>query len=373
MFLRIRGKKMIFRMSCTCIFFTLSLLISTTLKSETSSVLSNDSDRQQRLAKFNSWIDTIEHNNQLHGSLLYARNGEIIYERVVGLTHPSKPKKLTLESSFNLASVSKQFTSTAIMLLKIDKKLDYDQKVQSYLPEFPYESITIRHLLNHTSGLMDYGELAEKHWKGKIFDNREMLKLFKKHKPDLHFIPGDKFAYSNTGYVTLSAVIERVTGKSFANYLYMNIFSPLDMKNTRVVNLLSEKEVLPTRVYGQHNGKLHDLTYLDGVTGDGAVYSSARDLLRWHTALINYKLIPEVEQLSAFKPATLNDGSLSYYGFGWGLDKKNPHKVSHMGGWVGFRTSLTSDFKNNEVAIALTSDTGGVKFRELVKRLASAF
>jgi CubicO group peptidase (beta-lactamase class C family) len=337
---------------------------------------SKDDTEEKRLQKFESWLESLDQKKKISGTFLFARKGEVIYTNAFGNVHPEKSTKITTHSSFNLASVSKQFTGMGIMLLESQGKLKIDDKVQHYLPQFIYPHITIRQLLNHTSGFADadYMVLAEKYWdKSKTFTNEDMLDLFTQHKPKLNFTPGDKFQYSNTGYVTLSAIIEKVSGVSFADYLDENIFSKLDMNHTQVINLLSEEDILETRVYGQHGGTLNDLVYLDGVTGDGAVYSSVHDLMRWHKALLNNELLSKEEQEEAFKAAVLNDGSKSYYGFGWGLDKNNPSIISHSGGWVGFRTHIICDLGKDEVLVILTNDTKGVGLGDLVSSFGKVF
>ena len=355
----------------------ITLLSSVCFIFSTSVVFANDDNAitessTRKLQALEKWIDEQGRNGQLSGTFLFARKGQVILKKAVGRSHPDRNEAITLNSSFNLASVSKQFTGMAIMLLNNQGKLQYDTKVQHYLKEFPYPNITVRHLLNHTSGLADYMALAEEHWDESLFTNQDMLNLFNKHKPALNFSSGRKFEYSNTGYVTLSAIIERVSKMSFAQYLDKNIFQPLKMNNTKVINLLSEPNLLPSRVYGQNQSGLDDLIYLDGVSGDGAVYSSIDDLLKWHYGLLNYELLPKHQQQVAFLPATLNDDSLFHYGFGWFIDRESPHIVAYSGGWVGFISYIARNTENDEVIIFLTNKVGGVKFEDLQKQIFSA-
>lgn len=335
-------------------------------------VLPADAIANNKLETLEKWLDKEGEKGRLSGTFLFARKGQVLLSKAVGKVHPDQTQLIRQDSSFNLGSVSKQFTGMAVMLLNHQGKLNYDVGVQHYLPEFPYPNITVRHLLNHTSGLADYMDLAEEHWDESLFTNQDMLNLFNKHKPALLFQPGSKFDYSNTGYVTLSAIIERVSNMSFAQYLDKYIFEPLHMKNTKVVNLLSEPNILPTRVYGQNQDGLDDLIYLDGVSGDGAVYSSTGDLLKWHYGLRNNVLLPKVKQQEGFAPAVLNDGSLFHYGFGWFIDRSSPHIVAHSGGWVGFISYIARNTKSDEVVIFLTNKVGGVEFEKLQKQFFSA-
>ncbi len=208
----------------------------------------NSNNKLKALAQ---WIDEKGKNGQLSGTFLFARKGEVLLKKAVGKVQPDHDMSIALDSSFNLASVSKQFTAMAVMLLSYQGKLDYDASVKNYLAEFPYPKITVRHLLNHTSGLADYMELAEEHWNNKTFTNQDMLDLFSEHRPALAFVSGSKFEYSNTGYVTLSAIVERVSKMSFAYYLKKYVFQPLNMDHTSVVNLLSEPNLLPLECMGK--------------------------------------------------------------------------------------------------------------------------
>ena len=331
--------------------------------------VSEDAPYSVRLSSFDKWITTLDKDHDISASLLFYQDGKKIYQRAVGKVHPLKGEQLHADSSFNLASVSKQFTAMGIMLLEHQGKLGFDVEVKNYIPNFPYSGISVRHLLNHTSGLADYMELADEYWQeDEMFTNKDILTMYQQYKPDLLFMPGEKYMYSNTGYVILSTIIEHISQQSFEDFIQENIFNPLNMTHSRVINLLSNPNSLSSRVYGQDDGELNDLNNLDGVTGDGSVYSSASDLIHWHKALLEYKLLPKEKQLQAFQPAKLNDGTLSYYGFGWILDKEKPTiKMWHTGGWVGFSTVIWRDVSTDSVLILLSSDTSGVEFVELYK------
>ncbi|MEM7256180.1 MAG: serine hydrolase domain-containing protein [Pseudomonadota bacterium] len=325
-----------------------------------------------RLTALDSWIDKQAANSKLSGAFLYARDGQVLYEKAVGLHHPDKPGANGVASSFNLASVSKHFTATAIMLLAHRGALEYDQPVKRYLPLFPYENITVRHLLNHTSGLSDYMELTDRHWTGDLFTNQALTPLYHRHRPALAFSPGSRYEYSNTGYVLLAAIVEEITELSYEQFMQENVFTPLALHNTAVVNLLSDPDSLQSRVYGQFEGKLYDLNELDGVTGDGGVYSSVRDLLAWHTALLNGSLLPASMLKEATKPARLSNGQLSYYGFGWELFEDKPHAMQHSGSWVGFNTYMIRNTATNALLVLLTNDASGIEIDTLIPRFFDA-
>ncbi len=317
-------------------------------------------------------IDELSNSGQVSGTFLFARKGKVLLRKVVGRIHPDKENLISSNSSFNLASVSKQFTAMGIMLLNYQGKLNYDQKVKVYLPQFPYEDITIRHLLNHTSGMIDYEELTDKYWDKRDFTNQNMMELFRVHKPKLEFTPGKEFEYSNTGYVVLAHIIETISNQSLEDYSAQHIFEPLGMSNTRIFTVLSKNINFKSRVYGQHKENIFDLYHLEGVTGDGSVYSTANDLLKWHNGLLNNKLIPASLKQEGFSPTVLNDGSLSYYGFGWSIDEESPSIVAHSGSWVGFTTYIIRNIEKDEVLIMLTNKTGGISFRELRELIYTA-
>jgi len=358
----------------SCIFFGLLLVNSNATSSSLTkgNIQATEKSEQQRLAEFDQWIDSLDVEKEISGTFLYARNGKVLYSKAVGKLHPHKNTPITIDSSFNLASVSKQFTAFGIMLLKYQGKLKYDDNVQNILKEFPYPNITVRQLLNHTSGLIDYEELSDIYWDKQAFTNQDMLNLFSIHKPKLDFAPNTKFEYSNTGYVILAAIIERLSNQSLEDFSYQNIFQPLNMSNSRVFNILSKQTEFPSRVFGQDKGELLDLYKIEGVTGDGSVYSTVGDLLKWHRALLNNTLLPESEKQEALRHSSLVDGSTYNYNFGWIVDSKSSHKMTHDGGWVGFRTFLTRNDKDDEILVFLTNNLYGVQFQELLKRFYSS-
>ncbi len=296
----------------------------------------------------------------------------MLYSKAVGKLHPFKNIPITIDSSFNIASVSKQFTAFGIMQLKYQGKLKYDDNVKDILKEFPYKNITVRQLLNHTSGLVDYEELSDAYWDKQAFTNQDMLNLFSFHKPKLDFTLDSKFEYSNTGYVVLAIIIERLSNQSLEDYLYQNIFRPLNMSNSRVFTILSKQTEFPSRVFGQNNDKLLDLYKIEGITGDGSVYSTVGDLLKWHRALLNNTLLPESEKREIFRHTSLVDGSNYNYNFGWISDRKSPLQMTHDGSWVGFRTFLTRNEKDDELLIFLTNNIYGVKYKEILDRFYSS-
>lgn len=324
------------------------------------SLPTNGQSLTPRLKTLDSVLTTLHEQAMFNGVVLVAEKGKVQYTRALGTANIATNEPLTMQSAFNLASVSKQFMAMMIMQLQERGKLRYDEPVQTYLPDFPYPAISVRHLLTHTSGLPEYFELAQQ-YTGPLdtLTNERMLQLFREHKPPLHFRPGDRWEYSNTGYVLLGSIIATVSGLPVETFFEQTIVRPLKLKNTYIY--YHKSSTTPrNRVYGfdRENGKLvpNDLIRIDGVIGDGNVYSSAEDLLAWDQALYTEKLVKASTLRDAFTPVTLNNGTHATYGFGWAIEQDGK-KVSHTGSWVGFRTLIVRDIANKQTLIVLTSGT----------------
>ena len=190
---------------------------------------------QEKALKIDSIMQVKAQKYYFNGNVLVAYKGSCIYNESFGYADMLRRRELEKDDIFQLASVSKQFTAMAIMILKEQNKLNYDDAVTKYIPEFPYPRITIRMLLNHTSGLPNYMWLVEHHWKGSNAPyNEDIVKMMAEHKLLLYFTPGSRWDYSNTGYITLASIVERVTNEKFADFMYENTFEPLKMNNSFV-------------------------------------------------------------------------------------------------------------------------------------------
>ncbi len=319
---------------------------------------------QKTLARLDDWLLRVHKADKFNGTVLIAKDGDIRFAKSYGFHSSDAVKPLTKNSSFNLASVSKPFTALAIVLLEHESQLSYEDDLGDWIPELDfYEGVTVRHLLHHTSGLPDYiGLASEDMEEGSIFTVDDLLALFRQQKPELYFTPGDEFDYSNTGYVLLAEIVERVSGQSFEQFMLSSVFGPLEMDDTQVFNLLSSTEP-SNRVFGYKNRRAlfvkkkipHDLNVFDGVVGDGAVYSSALDLYRWHNALNDGVLVPVDVYDLAYRSGRLNDGSETGYGFGWVIHSENA--VEHTGLWQGFSSYLYRDFVDDELLVVLDNSS----------------
>ncbi|MCU0347837.1 MAG: serine hydrolase [Saprospiraceae bacterium] len=292
-----------------------------------------------------------------NGTVLLAENGKVVYQKNYGITDNRNPQPLQVSSAFNLASISKQFVCAMVCLLQENGRLGFDDQVQKHLPEFPYPTVTVRQLMNHTSGVPEYFDLSVR-YTGALdtLDNQAIMQLLAELKPPLDFTPGEKWQYSNTGYVVLGSLIEQLSGKSIADYFTEKITRPLGLKNTYIFNL-KMKTSPQNRVIGfkreDGKNKQDDLMRFDGIVGDGNVYSSAEDLLKWTQALHGGKLLKPATYAEMRKPAPLNDGTTHPYGFGIGFACGNC--AVHTGGWVGFLNLLWTDFDKNRTLVVLSS------------------
>jgi CubicO group peptidase (beta-lactamase class C family) len=313
---------------------------------------------QEKAQKIDSIMQIRSKKNYFNGNVLVAYKGSCIYNESFGYADMVRRSKLKKDDIFQLASVSKQFTAMAIMMLKEQNKLAYDDTVTKYIPEFPYPGITVRMLLNHTSGLPNYMWLVEHHWKGKNAPyNTDVVKMLAEHKLALYFTPGRRWDYSNTGYIVLASIVEQITNVKFADYMQTNVFEPLQMSNSFVYSksLSNAKKNRLTGYY--YRGKRYRMipeTVNDGAVGDKGVYSTTNDLFKWDQALYKNTLVSQEtidEATSTFK---LRNKYEIPYGFGFRIRTRNNKKVAyHHGKWNGFRTSILRYVEDTNTVVVL--------------------
>tara|TARA_A200000113_G_C8865663_1_gene354707 strand:+ start:1913 stop:2980 length:1068 start_codon:yes stop_codon:yes gene_type:complete len=302
------------------------------------------------------------------GVVLVASEGKIIFTGVNGKRDFENGIPLLSSDIFELASISKQFTAMMIMISKEKGLLNYDDQVEKYL-DIPYKGITIRNLLTHTSGLPDYQEIMDKYWdKSKVAGNTEILEYLNKYKPEMIFSPGEEYKYSNTGYVLLGSIIERVTGEDFVKISKKWIFEPLKMGNTSIRSN-EEKKELTNLALGHKKDSLDrfvnankflssDYTiWLGNRKGPGRVSSNVFDLLLWDQALYKESLTSKKTMQEAFTPYILNNKKISYYGFGWRLNNYPKNKiVSHSGSNPGYKTRIVRLLNKRKTIIILSNN-----------------
>lgn len=245
---------------------------------------------------------------------------------------------ITEWSAFRLASVSKQFTAAGILVAAEQGKLALDDDIRVFLLECPYEGVTVRHLLQHVSGIPDFYmdlPIPERGFLG-IADVVAALP----DAPPAQRKPGEDFEYSNTGYVLAAAIVERVFDQSFEEAMKTQVFSPAGLECTRVWNLFSEDGDFPNKTWSS-DGVGDDAreirpTELDGVAGDGGVFMCAADVVRWNAWWSGNDMVSDPLMVEAFAPAILLSGDTSDYGFGWSVPDAG--HLDHTGGWLGART-----------------------------------
>ena len=333
-------------------------------------------------ARLDALLNDWKQKNAPGMAALLIRNGRIEYRKVFGFADLEARTPITPDTQFLLASLTKQFTAMAIMVLAERHKLQFDDTLAKFCPEFPgyARTITIRNLLNHTAGLTQYQELLV----GKVDENyfrssksppaaheftaAEALQALSRQER-LRFTPGEKFEYSDSAYVVLAQIIERVTGERYAEFLKETIFDPLGMHDTLVVDERKQKVPRLALGYANRDGRWQDITYTpeNSIYGEDGIYSTANDLYKWDQALYTDRLVSRSTLEMAFTPGRANDGKEiltdvfthpSSYGFGWFISSLHGEKlVEHSGGWSGYATHILRVPGRRVTAIVLTNSS----------------
>lgn len=322
-------------------------------------------------------------------AVLVVRNGKPIFRRGYGVTDLRTLRPIDAHTNFRLASFTKQFTAACIMLLVHDGKLHYDDHLTDIFPEFPAygKSITVRNLLNHTSGLPDYEDLLTKQYPDTLEEkipqilDAGVLKLLEQQSNG-KFAPGSHWDYSNSGYAVLAMIVEKVSGKSYGHFLHDRIFVPLRMNHTLAYE--KGKNEVPHRAYGHTQEKTvwreTDQSPTSAVLGDGGIYSSLDDLKKWDRALREHTLLTEAEMQPALIPAQPTDGPAKFpdgpvvsYGFGWFVDPYRGHtRMSHNGETIGFRTTIQR-FPNDKLTVIVLANRTDINPEELALKVADLY
>ncbi len=334
-------------------------------------------------------------------AVLVRKGGRTVFKRGYGVRDLRTRKKIDAKTDFRLASFTKQFTAMAIMLLARDGKLRYDETLTDVFPGFPAygRAITIRHLLTHTSGLPDYESLMEQveqtkrqTWSANHqIRDQEALDLLKQQSTG-KFQPGTSWAYSNSGYVLLGLIAEKVSGKPFSQVLHDLIFEPLRMRDT--LAFVNGKNTVPRRAFGHtKEGATFvetDQSSTSATLGDGGIYSNLDDLAKWDEALRKHTLLSAEEMKAALTPVKLADGSDPRwpsapgddnldpgkpvsYGFGWFLDPyESRQRVWHTGTTMGFRTAIER-FTGDDLTVIVLCNRSDLDANRLALEAADVF
>ena len=317
----------------------------------------------------------------LNGNVLVAQKGMILYKKCFGLGHFERSQRDTLvdDSKFQLASLSKTFTAVGTLKLIEAGKLTFEDTIQKFYPDFPYHGITIRELLSHRSGLPNYQY---------AFDDSMKVNFYKKEKPYpsnatiMHWfatvkptpraynIPGRGFSYSNTNYMVLASIIEKVTDQSYEAFIHKNIFEPLGMQQTFVATTKNDS-INHHRTAGYQWNRRIPKDYYDDVVGDKGIYSTTGDLFRWYRALNGDCLLPKKMLAEAFLPRSFERKGAKNYGYGFRMmlnDTKQPEYIYHSGWWKGYNTMFWFSPKDEYVIIILGNryNTTVYRVKELI-------
>lgn len=305
-------------------------------------------------------------------ALAVVKNGAIVLAKGYGYANLEHQVLVKPETIFQSGSVGKQFTATAVMLLVEEGKLDLDASIATYFAEAPaaWKKITVRHLLTHTAGTTDYP---------KDFDYRrdyteaDMLKLIK--ALPLAFQPGEKWEYSNLGYVTLGILIRKATGKFYGDFLQERIFQPLGMNTARVI---SEADLVANRAAGYQlvNGEIKNQDWvapLLNTTADGALYLTVLDMAQWDAALYGEKILQQTSLAQMWTPVKLNSGKTHGYGLGWSLSEVRGHRIiEHGGAWQGFK-AMISRYVNDKLTVIVFANLAQADQAKLAHGVAAIY
>jgi CubicO group peptidase (beta-lactamase class C family) len=296
-----------------------------------------------------------------NGAVLVAQKGIILYKNVFGYSNLKNKDSLSLNSAFQLASISKTFTATAVLLLAQENKLNLQDSIQQYIPSFPYHGITIENLLSHRSGLPNYLYCFEnkRRINGPAPTNDSILKWFSEADslPKPYNRPGKSFSYNNSNFILLASIIEKVSGNSYEQFIRTRIFEPLGMTQT-FIDTIAPNSLLKHRTTGYQGNKPREREFFDGVYGDKGIYSTVGDMERWYVALHSGCLLSKNWIKEAFTPRSFEHKSRHNYGLGFRLmtdpkEMKKVHYVYHGGWWAGFSTMFWTDMDADIVIIVL--------------------
>lgn len=309
-----------------------------------------------------------------NGSILVAKNGEIIYEQYKGFRNPRvKKDSITPSTSFHLASISKTITGMAILKLAEQGKLNIEDTVSKYLPGFPCSGVTVKTLLNHRSGLPNYVHYMDKlGWdKKKLITNKDVLDFIVARHEDIDIgAPDRRFSYSNTNYALLALVIEKASGQFYGDYLRQTFFEPLGMKDTYVFTPADSAKSLPSFFY---SGRQYAFDFLDLVYGDKNIYSTVRDLLKWDQALHSGLFFKKETLDAAYAGYSFERPGVNNYGLGWRmfLLRNGKKFIYHNGWWHGNRTAFYRLIDENVTIIALCNNDSKMVYSS--KKFADMF
>jgi CubicO group peptidase (beta-lactamase class C family) len=328
-------------------------------KSAVASTSSSLSREQKLIAvKLEAMFTQFNKAGIFNGTVLVAKAGKVIFNKTMGFSDKKTKEQLTDSSMFQLASVSKVITSTAVLMLHERQMLDIEKPFKYYFPDFPYEGVTVKHLLNHRSGLPNYLYVLNReiYTPNYQMSNSEMYSYLVTKNPKRYSRPDYRFNYSNTNYALLGLLIEKISGKSYQQFLKEELFTPLGMKHTATIRDIDLNDAKTTKPYDTRWRPV-GFDASDYVLGDKSIYSTAHDLYLFSEALYNNKIIKPETQALAYT-AYSKETKLKNYGLGWRMCNFNdPDKkeVYHNGWWHGYRSSFHRRLKDTLTVVILSN------------------
>jgi CubicO group peptidase (beta-lactamase class C family) len=318
--------------------------------------------------KIDAFMKHLHQVGNFNGAILVAKKGKIVYENAFGWANYPHMDSLNVNSKFQLASVTKTITSTAILQLMERGKLKLNQDVRDFFPNFPYQGVTIRLLLTHRSGMMNYVYFVDDVYRSEHRDqrkgitNQQTMDMIAQYKPAPFNKPDKRFLYNNSNFMVLGSIIEKVTGENYAQYVKDNIFTPSGMANTAAYSK-AVYDKIPTNVLGHdRNSWKYSVApnFLDGPLGAYGVYSTVGDMFLFDRALRAGRLLKPATQDSAYTDRNPMLRGHFNYGYGWRLFEAPGEKVVyHTGWWHGFRHIYLRDMKNDVTIVLLGNMVNG--------------
>ncbi|MDF2433910.1 MAG: hypothetical protein JWP44_3541 [Mucilaginibacter sp.] len=318
--------------------------------------------------RIDNFMQQLHKTRAFNGNVLVAKHGKIIYENAIGWADYLHRDSLKINSQFELASVTKTMTSTAVLMLMEQGKLKLDDNVKKFFFDFPYDGVTIRLLLTHRSGMMNYVYFTDdlyraQHWdQRKGISNADEMALIAKYKPRPFNQPDKRFLYNNSNFMVLGSIIEKVTGQSYADFMMAHIFKPAGMAHTAVYSKAVYSKI-PVDVVGHDRGQWRysvAQNFLDGPVGDKGIYSTVGDLYLFDRALRAGRLLKQATMDSAYIARNpMLHGHFSY-GYGWRIfEAPGKQVIYHTGWWHGFRHIFLRDIKDDITIVLLSNLSNG--------------
>ena len=320
-------------------------------------------DAQNADLKIDEFMQNLHKKSGFNGNVLVAKGGKIIYQNSFGWANYLMKDSLTINSKFELASVSKPMTALGALQLIQAGKLTLDKLVSEIFPGFPYEGVTVRQLLTHRSGLPNYVYFVDKIWpdRKKGMSNTDAINLMIEHKPARYGSPDGRFHYNNSNYMILGAIIEKISGQDFATYMDEHVFKPAGMKNTAALSRVKYDKI-PTDVIGHDKVWRRSVVqdYLDGPLGDKGIYSTVQDMFMLDRALKDGRLLDSALLDSAYVPRSDAKKGVFSYGYGWRtFSPQNAKIVYHTGWWHGFKNLYVRDLTHDITIVLLSNMNNG--------------